>query len=69
MRKLNKNRNPVARQLKHFKKIIKSKKLYDRKKLQNVRQNFIHIFWLVRYIFRTFRQSIFSKTKKKKKEM
>ena len=38
MRKLNKKRNPVARQLKHFfKKIIKSKKLYDRKKLQNDR--------------------------------
>ena len=70
MRKANKKRNPVARQLKHFsKKIIKSKKLYDRKKLQNDRQNFIHIFWLARYIFRTFRQSIFSKTKKKKKEM
>ena len=38
MRKLNKKRNPVARQLKQFsKKIIKSKKLYDRKKLQNDR--------------------------------
>ena len=38
MRKLNKKRNPVARQLKNFfKKIIKSKKLYDRKKLQNDR--------------------------------
>ena len=38
MRKTNKKRNPVARQLKHFsKKIIKSKKLYDRKKLQNDR--------------------------------
>ena len=38
MQKINKKRNPIARQLKHFfKKIIKSKKLYDRKKLQNVR--------------------------------
>ena len=42
MRKANKKRNPVARQLKHFsKKIIKSKKLYNRKKIKNVRQNYI----------------------------
>tara|TARA_R100000005_G_C4981697_1_gene191289 strand:- start:1497 stop:1613 length:117 start_codon:yes stop_codon:yes gene_type:complete len=38
MQKINKKRNPIAKQLKNFsKKIIKSKKLYDRKKLQNVR--------------------------------
>ena len=35
MRKLNKKRNPVARQLRHFvKKIIKSKKIYNRKKIK-----------------------------------
>ena len=34
MRKTNKKRNPFARQLKHFKKqIIKSKKIYNRKKI------------------------------------
>ncbi len=33
MKKPNKKRNPVARQLRHFKKkVIKSKKIYDRKK-------------------------------------
>ena len=33
MKKENKNRNPVARQLSHFKqKVIKNKKVYDRKK-------------------------------------
>ena len=33
MKKPNKKRNPFARQLKHFKKqIIKSKKIYNRKK-------------------------------------
>ena len=33
MKKANKKRNPVAKQLKHFKnKIIKNKRLYDRKK-------------------------------------
>ena len=33
MQKLNKKRNPVARQLSHFKqKVIKNKKAYDRKK-------------------------------------
>jgi hypothetical protein len=38
MRKINKKRNPIAKQLRHFsKKIIKNKKLYNRKKLKNVR--------------------------------
>lgn len=38
MQKINKKRNPIAKQLKHFsKKIINSKKLYNRKKLQNDR--------------------------------
>ena len=33
MKKANKKRNPVARQLRHFKqKVIKNKKAYDRKK-------------------------------------
>jgi len=33
MKKPNKKRNPVARQLKNYKKqVIKSKKIYDRKK-------------------------------------
>ena len=33
MQKLNKKKNPVARQLRHFKqKVIKNKKDYDRKK-------------------------------------
>ena len=33
MKKANKRRNPVAKQLRHFKrKVIKSKKIYDRKK-------------------------------------
>ena len=33
MQKLNKKKNPVARQLRHFKqKVIKNKKVYDRKK-------------------------------------
>tara|TARA_A100000171_G_C2036476_1_gene98322 strand:+ start:359 stop:478 length:120 start_codon:yes stop_codon:yes gene_type:complete len=33
MKKPNKKRNPVTKQLKHYKKqIIKSKKIYDRKK-------------------------------------
>ena len=36
MKKANKKRNPVARQLRHFKqKVIKNKKAYDRKKFQN----------------------------------
>ena len=34
MKKANKKRNPVARQLRHFKKkVIKSKRIYDRKKI------------------------------------
>ena len=33
MQKLNKKKNPVAKQLRHFKqKVIKNKKRYDRKK-------------------------------------
>jgi len=36
MNKLNKKRNPVAKQLRHFKrKVIKNKKIYDRKKYKN----------------------------------
>ena len=36
MQKPNKNKNPIARQLRHFKKkVIKSKRIYDRKKIQN----------------------------------
>jgi len=36
MRKLNKKSNPIAKQLRHFKKkVIKNKKAYDRKKFQN----------------------------------
>ena len=32
MRKVNKKRNPVAKQLRHFKKkVLKNKKAYDRK--------------------------------------
>ena len=35
MQKLNKKRNPVARQLRHFKnKVIKNKKRYDRKNIR-----------------------------------
>jgi len=37
MKKLNKKRNPVAQQLRHFKKkVIKNKKAYDRKKLSKI---------------------------------
>ena len=33
MKKPNKKRNPVAKQLRHFKqKVVKNKKIYDRKK-------------------------------------
>ena len=36
MQKSNKRRNPIAKQLRHFKqKVIKNKKAYDRKKFQN----------------------------------
>ena len=35
MKKANKKRNPVARQLRHFKqKVIKNKKIYDRKNIR-----------------------------------
>ena len=35
MQKLNKKKNPVAKQLRHFKqKVIKNKKIYDRKNLR-----------------------------------
>ena len=34
MKKANKKRNPVAKQLRHFKnKVIKNKRIYDRKKI------------------------------------
>ena len=34
MKKPNKKRNPVAKQLRHFKnKVIKNKRIYDRKKI------------------------------------
>ena len=37
MKKTNKKRNPVASQLRHFKKkVIKSKKVYDRKKIRKI---------------------------------
>ena len=37
MKKANKKRNPVAKQLRHFKqKVIKNKKAYDRKKFSKV---------------------------------
>ena len=37
MQKPNKNRTPVARQLRDFKKkVIKNKKAYDRKKLSKI---------------------------------
>ena len=36
MQKSNKSRNPVAKQLRHFKqKGIKNKRIYDRKKYKN----------------------------------
>jgi hypothetical protein len=35
MKKANKKRNPVARQLRHFKqKVVKNKKAYDRKNIR-----------------------------------
>ena len=35
MKKPNKKRNPVAKQLRHFKrKVIKSKRIYDRKNIK-----------------------------------
>ncbi len=40
MQKANKKRNPVAKQLRHFKqKVIKNKKAYDRKKIQSNSRN------------------------------
>ena len=40
MQKANKKRNPVAKQLRHFKqKVIKNKKAYDRKKFQSNSRN------------------------------
>ena len=40
MEKANKKRNPVAKQLRHFKqKVVKNKKAYDRKKFKNNSRN------------------------------
>ena len=40
MKKSNKRKNPIAKQLRHFKqKVIKNKKTYDRKKFQNNSRN------------------------------
>mgnify|MGYP005998942771 FL=1 len=40
MKKANKKRNPVAKQLRHFKnKVVKNKKAYDRKKFKNNSRN------------------------------
>ena len=40
MEKANKKRNPVAKQLRHFKnKVVKNKKAYDRKKIQDNSRN------------------------------
>ena len=40
MQKANKKRNPVAKQLRHFKqKVVKNKKAYDRKKFQSNSRN------------------------------
>ena len=41
MKKANKKRNPVAKQLRHFKqKVIKNKRIYDRKtSQQNLRRD------------------------------
>jgi len=40
MEKANKKRNPVAKQLRHFKqKVVKNKKAYDRKKIQSNSRN------------------------------
>ena len=36
MKKSNKRRNPIAKQLRHFKqKVVKNMKVYDRKKYEN----------------------------------
>ncbi len=40
MNKANKKRNPVAKQLRHFKqKVVKNKKAYDRKNFQGNSRN------------------------------
>ena len=40
MKKANKKRNPIAKQLRHFKnKVVKNKKAYDRKKIKNNSRN------------------------------
>ena len=40
MKKANKKRNPVAKQLRHFKnKVVKNKKAYDRKNFQGNSRN------------------------------
>ena len=40
MKKSNKRRNPIAKQLRHFKqKVVKNKKVYDRKKYENYSRN------------------------------
>ena len=40
MKKANKKRNPVAKQLRHFKnKVVNNKKAYDRKKFKNNSRN------------------------------
>ena len=37
MQKLNKKKNPVAKQLRHFKqKVVRNKKAYDRKKIRKI---------------------------------
>ena len=40
MKKSNKRRNPIAKQLRQFKqKVVKNKKVYDRKKYENYSRN------------------------------
>ena len=37
MKKVNKKRNPVAKQFRHFKqKVVRNKKAYDRKKIRKI---------------------------------
>ena len=37
MKKVNKKRNPVAKQLRHFnQKVVRNKKAYDRKKIRKI---------------------------------
>ena len=41
MKKSNKRRNPIAKQLRHFKqKVVKNKKVYDRKKEKNNKDSY-----------------------------